>query len=242
MKALKLSLLTLSLLVSSLGVNAQTADEVMTKHQAAIGGDAWKQINSMKTTSTMIAAGETVGVIETVVRAKGVRSEIIYKGQSGGYEIVTPTGGWNLDLMVPGAKPGETKPVAMPADRLKELQDQLDPSDDYINYMEKGFKAEFLGKEDLNGTSCYKLKITGKSGIPKTVYFDANTFYKVRDIERVETQQGAMDIITTFSNFRKFPEGIVLAMKAQNDYQDITVTDVQINKPVDDNLFKPGNN
>lgn len=239
MKALKLSLLAFAILLGSLGVSAQTAEEIMTRHQAAIGGDAWNKINSMKTTIKMVAAGQEVGVIETVVRGKGVRSEITMGGLSQGYEIVTPTGGWNLDLMTPDAKPGITKPTAMPAERVKELQDQLDPSDDYINYKEKGFKAELSGKEAVNGTQCYKLKITGKSGIPKTVYFDATTYYKVRDIERVETAQGAMDIATTFSDFKRFPEGIVLAMKAKNDYQDITITDVDLNKTIDDNVFKP---
>jgi hypothetical protein len=238
MKAIKLLLIS-AMLLGSAGTNAQTADDVMTQHQAAIGGDAWKKVNSLKKTSNMIAAGEEVAVIETVVRGKGVRSEIIYRGQSGGYQIVTPTGGWNLDLMVPDAKPGITKPTAMATDEVKSLQDELDPSDDYINYKEKGFTAELLGKEDVNGASCYKLKITGKSGIPKTVYFDATTYYKVKDIERVETLQGAMDIATTFSNFKKFPEGVVIPLKAKNDYQEITVTDVEINKPVDDKLFRP---
>jgi len=226
-------------MLGSFGVIAQTADEIMNKHQAAIGGNAWQKVNSLKTTSTMLSAGQAVEVLETTVRGKGVRSEIIMNGISGGYQIVTPTGGWNLDLMVPDAKPGVTKPVAMPADQVKASQDQLDPSDDYINYLDKGFKAEFIGKEDLNGKSCYKLKITGKSGIPKTVYFDATTYYKVKDIERVETAQGAMDIATTFSDFRKFPEGIVLPMKSKNDYMDITTTGVEINKPIPDSAFKP---
>lgn len=239
MKTLRLLLSASAILLSSLAISAQTAEEIMAKHAAAIGGSAWDKVHSLKTTSTMIAAGMQVGVIETVVRGKGVRSEIIMDGESGGYEIVTPTGGWSLDLMVPGAKPGETKPAELSAEQVKAGQAQLDPSDDYINYKEKGFTAEFLGKEDLEGTPCYKLRITGKNGISKTVYFEAKTYLKIRDIERVETAQGAMDIATTFSDFKKFPEGIVLAMKAKNDYQDITITEVEINKPVADSLFRP---
>jgi hypothetical protein len=239
MRALKLSLLATTMMLGGFTMNAQSADEIMSKHVTAIGGDAWNKVNSMKTTADMTAAGMKVGVIETVVRGKGVRSDIMMNGQSGGYEIVTPTGGWNLDLMTPDAKPGVTKPVAMPEEQVKASQDQLDPSDDYIDYKAKGFKAEFVGKEDVNGTSCYKLKITGKSGIPKLVYFDAGNYYKIKDIETVQTAQGAMDISTTFSDFKKFPEGIVIAMKAKNDYQEITIKEVEINKTVPDSVFKP---
>ncbi len=239
MKALKKSLLAFAILLTGFSVNAQTAEDIMAKHQVAIGGDAWNKINTMKTTSKMVVGGQEVEMIDVVVRGKGVRSEMMMNGNSGGYEIVTPTGGWNLDLMAPDAKPGITRPVAMPAEQVKTLQDQLDPSDDYFNYKEKGFKAELLGKETTNGIECYKLKITGKSGVSKTVYFDAATFYKIKDVERVETAQGAMDIATTFSDFRKFAEGIVLPMKAKNDYQDITITGVEINKTVDDSVFRP---
>lgn len=227
------------MLIGSSSVNAQTADDIMNKHQAAIGGDAWNKVNTLKVTQSMTAAGMQVGIIETTVRGKGVRSDLSLNGNSGGYQIVTPTGGWNLDLMTPGAKPGETKATPMPEADVKAYQDQLDPSDDYINYKDKGFKAEYIGKEDVNSVPCYKLKITGKSGIPKTVYFDAATYYKVKDIERVETPQGAMDIATTFSDFKKFPEGIVMAMKAKNDYQEINIKEVLINKPIDESLFRP---
>lgn len=238
MKAFKFLLLASTILLGSCA-EAQTADDIMNKHQAAIGGDAWNKVNTLKITQSMSAAGMQVGIIETTVRGKGVRSDMNLNGNSGGYQIVTPTGGWNLDMMVPGAKPGETKPTPMPEADVKALQSELDPSPEYINYKAKGFKAEYLGKEDMNGVSCYKLKITGTSGIPKTVYFDANTYYKIKDIERVETPQGAMDIATTFSDFKKFPEGVVMYMKAKNDYQEINILEVLINKPVDEALFRP---
>lgn len=218
-------------------LQAQTADEIMNKYAAAIGGDAWKKVISMKTTASMISAGMNVTVTETVVRGKGVRSDITMGNIDGGYEIVTPSAGWRLDKM------GGTGTVtAMTSEEVKSFQDQLNPEEEYYNYKEKGFKAEYLGKEDLKGTPCYKLKITGKSGIPKTVYFDWNSYYKVQETERVETPRGPMDVTTTFSEFKKFPEGIVVSMKAKNDYQEINITQVEINKTIDDSVFKPAKN
>ena len=91
--------LAVTLLLVTIASWAQTADEIMTKHIAAVGGDAWAKVNSLKKTQRMMVGGMEVTVIETQVRGKGVRSEITLGGQSGGYEIATPTAGGKLDLL-----------------------------------------------------------------------------------------------------------------------------------------------
>ena len=129
----------------------------------------------------------------------------------------------------------------MRAEEVNANQHHIDPKSDYANYKERGMNAELAGKADYKGKPCYKMKITGADGITRTVHFDATTYYMVSQGEIVQTAQGAMDVTTTFSDHKKFPEGIVLAMRATNDYQEIVVTDVEINKPVADSVFKPSN-
>jgi hypothetical protein len=233
MNILKTGLMAV-MMVGVLSAQGQTADEIMSKHNAAMGGDAWKKVNSLKKVSSMNAAGMVVEVIETKVRGKGVRSEIIMGGQSGGYEIATPTAGWKLDKMG-----GNGQVTEMTAEEVKSNQVHMDPSDDYIDYKAKGIKVAYIGKEELNGKAAYKTIVTGTDGRDRTVFFDAATYYKVSETERVETPRGPMDVTTTFSEFKKFPEGVVVAMRAKNDYQDITVKEVEINKPVPDSAFKP---
>ena len=58
MKLVKRGLLSLSILVSAASLHAQTADEVVAKHLAAIGGkDKLSGINSVVMTSTMQVMG-----------------------------------------------------------------------------------------------------------------------------------------------------------------------------------------
>jgi hypothetical protein len=42
----------------------------------------------------------------------------------------------------------------------------------------------------------------------------------------------------SFSNFQKLPEGIVVAMTITQQFGDITITKVEVNKPVDESIFK----
>ena len=41
------------------------------------------------------------------------------------------------------------------------------------NWKEKGYTVTFDGKEDMEGTSCYKIKVDTKEGDSFTYYIDA---------------------------------------------------------------------
>jgi outer membrane lipoprotein-sorting protein len=233
MKTLKLSLLASAMLLGSFGVGAQNADEVMSKHVTAMGGDSWSKLSSMKTEATMSLQGlGDVEVTETVLKGKGARSEFSVMGYKG-FTIVTPTAGWKLD-----PTQGQTEAVALKPEELQAAQSEMDITDDLIGYKEKGIKAEYIGKEDINGKSAHKLKLTDKEGKTTTAFFDAGTYYKVRETSKEAGPMGEMDVTTDYSDFKKFPEGIVVAMKAKNDYQEITVKNVELNKTIDESIFK----
>ena len=43
-------------------------------------------------------------------------------------------------------------------------------------------------------------------------------------------------------NYTKFPEGIVFPMSLETGGVPLTIKTVEINKPVDESIFKPGDN
>ena len=55
---------------------------------------------------------------------------------------------------------GQTAPEAKTAEELAEAQDNLDAQGELIDYAAKGHKVELIGKEDVEGTECFKLKVT----------------------------------------------------------------------------------
>ena len=84
-------------LISSISfVKAQTVDEIIDKHVAAMGGkEAWSKVNSITTTGTLQLQGAEIGVSSTILNGKGARQDISAMGMNG-FNIVTPTAGWNF--------------------------------------------------------------------------------------------------------------------------------------------------
>jgi len=156
---MKRFLFSLLVTATAFSVNAQTAEEIVAKHIDAIGGaEAWKKVNSVKMEGTMQVQGAELAVTITVLNGKGARQDLSIMGMTG-YQIVTPTEGWNYMPFQ-----GQTTPEAMTAEDLAESQDDLDAQGNLIDYAAKGHTVELMGKDDVDGTECFKLKITKKGG------------------------------------------------------------------------------
>lgn len=236
MKVLKLSLLALTAFVGSLTASAQTADEIIEKHVAAVGGaDNWKKVNSVFSEGKMTVQGAEVLVTTTVLNGKGSRQDLSVMGMTG-YQIVTPTAGWSF---MPFA--GQTAPEAVTEDVLKESADQYDAQGAFIDYKAKGHTVEYLGKEDIEGTEAHKLRVTHKSGKVETVFIDPASFYILRSVSKQKANGQEMEFAVNMSNYTKLPEGIVVPMNISMPFGEIVITKVEVNKPVDENIFKPGN-
>ena len=230
MKRLLLSLLVLA---SAFTVKAQTADEVIAKHIAAIGGvDNWKKVNSMKMEGILQVQGAEVNVTVTILHGKGMRQDISVMGMTG-YEIVTPTEGWDFMPFQ-----GQTEPEAKTPEELAEAQDQLDAQGELIDYAAKGHKVELVGKEDVEGTECFKLKVTKKGGSVSTLFIDPKNFYIIQSKSVQKANGQEMEVTTSLSNYEKLPEGIVVAKSMTLPFGEMNMTKVSVNIPVEESFFK----
>ncbi|ULQ54922.1 hypothetical protein KJS94_09755 [Flavihumibacter rivuli] len=236
MKLVKFALAGIVTLMSVLTVQAQSADEIVDKHIAAIGGkDNWKKVNSVVTEGNLTVQGADVTVVSTVLNGKGARQDISVMGMTG-YTIITPSAGWNYMPFQ-----GQTKAEPATEEMVKESADQLDAQGVLIDYKAKGHSVEYLGKEDVDGTECFKLKVTHKSGKTDTYFIDPATYYMLRSITKQKANGQEVEVTTNFSNFQKLPEGIVVPMSITLPFGEMIVKKVEINKAVDENIFKPAN-
>ena len=231
MKKFFLSILT----IATVGFTyAQTADEIVNKHIEAIGGtDAWKKVNSMVTTGTLKMQGAEIPISLTVLNGKGSRQDITAMGMNG-YQIVTPTQGWKF-MPFQGQK--EVEPIT--ADDLKEAQDELDVQGSLVDYKTKGHTVELLGTDDVDGVDAFKLKETLKSGKTQTIFIDPKTYYIIRVISKQKANGNEVDVTTNVSNYQKLPEGIMVPLSIGLPFGEMIISKVEINKPIDENIFKP---
>jgi len=235
MKNLKFLLLTAAVLLSaSAATPAQTADEIIQKHVAAIGGiDNWKKINTIKLTCSSNASGKEIPINIFVKQGKGFRVEYTVNGMTG-YNIITNKAGWNYNPFA-----GQQKADAMPEEMVKQSQDNLDIQGPLLDYKSKGNKITYLGKDDVEGTDCYKLKVNYPDGKEETVYIDATSYYHIRSVEKITANGKEQEHISSYSNHQKLPEGIVYAMTIESGGGPVNISKVEINAPLDDKLFSP---
>jgi hypothetical protein len=239
MKSVKLFSLFVATAFSFATVKAQTADEVITKHIEAIGGlENWKKVTSLVQTGTMAVQGMNIDVVNTIVHNKGSRQDINIMGMNN-YVIITPTAGWSY---MPVQQKTEVEP--MTEEQVKQGQDALDIQGSLVDYKAKGHAVELLGKEDVDGTECFKLKVTKKDGGVETNFIDPKTYYIVKSTQVKKADGQETEVSYSFSNFTKLPEGIVVPMGmtiplGPGFNADFTIAKVEVNKAIDESIFKP---
>lgn len=237
MKAIKLSMMALAISVSGFTAYAQkTADEVIQKHIDAVGGiKNWDKVKSVKLVGSVSANGMDIPMTQTIVNGKGYRMDISVMGQNG-YSIVSDKGGWQYMPFM-----GDTKAKELPAEQIKMSREKLDFKNSQLVDKSVIASSALDGKDTVNSVPCIKVKIKMKSGEDVVCYFDAATYYMVKQEMKLKINDEEQEMATTFSNFKKQPEGIVIPMTIGTPQGDVTFKTVEINKPVDDKMFKPSN-
>jgi outer membrane lipoprotein-sorting protein len=228
------------LLLSVVALRAQTVDEVIDKYVITMGGkEKLAAIKSvyMEAVSVMQNGSEVSQKIYKVQEKLGRRD--IDAGMFQMKIIVTPDKGWTTNPRNGGAF------EPMPEERLKQMQTETDCTSPLFNYAAKGHKAELVGKEDVEGTECYKIKMTLKSGTEVTYFIDAKTNYLIRETRTGGGMMGgggrgpgggagqAMNI--DYSDYKTLDGGYVFATKVNMGGMMGTVNyeKIEVNKEID---------
>ncbi|MGB2704885.1 MAG: hypothetical protein WBC81_14555, partial [Chitinophagaceae bacterium] len=119
-----------------------------------------------------------------------------------------------------------------------ESQEQLDAQGSLIDYAAKGHSVEYLGKDDVDGTECYKLKVNKKNGSPETMYFEIKTNYLIKSVAVRKANGQEAEVVTSYSNYEKLPEGIVIAKSMTLPFGELNISKITINGAVDEAIFK----
>jgi hypothetical protein len=213
---------------------SQSADDIVKKHIDAIGGkDNWAKLKSLKQEMSMKANGAEIKVTISQVNKKAMRQDIQVMGMEG-YSILTEKEGWTYMPFE-----GQTKPEPMTADDVKKAQDGLSIQNDFVTYKEMGKKLEYLGKDDVDGTECFKLKMTDKDGIESTYFIDPSNYYVIKETTKMTVNGKEMENSTTYGNYKKTDLGIVYPYSVGGPWGETEVTSLTINPTFDEALFKP---
>lgn len=245
---MKTKLFTSLLLILALCVRAiaaeLTVDEILAKHFEALGGkDKIAAIKTLKMTGKMeLMQGMQAPFTIFVKNHDATRFEMEFQGK----KMITSVQGDSGWFIQPWT--GKTDPDRMPADQVKESKDQIDIGGPLFNYKEKGHTVELIGKEDMEGTQVYKLKLTKKDGDVNYIFIDATSFLQLKETSKHKMQDKEMESETIFSNYKKvegvqFPFSVESRSAGGMDQgggmgQTMTIDNIEVNTKIDDTMFK----
>lgn len=244
MKTLKL-LLFVATIVLATNVNAQTADEIIATYFENTGGlDNWKKVEGVKIYAKVNQGGMEIPVEVTQLRDGKQMTVITFQGKEMKQGVFDGETLWSTNFMTQKAEKSDKEAT----DNMKlEMNDFPDP---FINYKEKGYKVELVGKETIDGAETFKIKLTKE---PMTVdgqkedsvsfyYFDTENFVPIAVQTEIKSGEAkGMVSETKMSDYQEvgglyFPHSMTQGVKDQPG-QPIMVEKIELNPTVDAKAF-----
>lgn len=228
-----------------LALHAQTADEIINKHLAAMGGkDLIKSVKSLYQEGSMevlvndAPMGGEAPTMTYIVFGKAFKNVVTFNGQ----EIIqcsSDKGSWMINPMA-----GAATATAMPDDQANAAKMRYDwggNSGPLLDYAAKGNKVEFQGKDSVGGKKVYKLKVTTKDNIVMQYYIDATTWYLTKVVATLTAAGQEIETTTDFSDYKKLDNGLVAShaqkLTLPQFVLNLTVKKVELNKAIDPTIF-----
>jgi len=237
MKKMKKSLLLIAslLLVAGGSLLAQSLDEVLAEHFSATGQDNILKVNSQKVTGKVIQSGLEIPFVQYAKRPGKVRIEATLQGLTL-IQTFNGTEGWVINPFA-----GVTTPQPMTEDQLRSIKYQADSDGMLWNWKDNGYQVTLEGKEDMEGTSCYKIKLVTEPGDVFTFYIDADTYIMLRQNAKIKVMGNESESDNYYSNY-SMVEGIAMPGKAETKINgQLVVTMIfekmELNPELEDTMF-----
>ena len=218
-----------------------TADELAAKNVEAKGGlEKLRTIHSLRLEGKLLVNDGTVE-LATVMLVK-VPGSIRYEaGQQGLTEVQAYDGkqAWQINPFQ-----GRKDPERLSADDAKGMgEDAADFAGALVDYQAKGYRLDYLGSEDIDGSPTLKLRVTRTNGDITYVYLDPDQFLEVRTVERRIEHGVPRETITDYGDYEKvgdvyLPFSQDSWIKGSTSHQRAEFDKAEVNIAMDDGLFR----
>ncbi len=236
----KLYSLTVALILGLGVAYAQdlTLDEVIAKHLKAIGFENLQKVNTIIMSGTMIQ-NDAMPVKITRMRPDRFFMEFDVADLTAYQAYDGQTAWWTTPWT------GNPSPQVMPEDRAKDLRTRADFEGLLVNWKAKGHTVELAGSDTVEKAIVYKLKVTKKEGGIEYLFIDREKFILQKRLyyRTVRGQEVAME--NYFRDYRPV-QGVLFAFTQDTHfggqpYNSLQLESIELNKPVDEKIFKmPG--
>lgn len=218
-------------------LRAQTVDEIIAKNVQARGGaDKLRAIKSLRMTGKFSQGGFRATFVQENKRDDKVREEVILQGMAQ-VQAYDGHSAWQINPFG-----GRKDPELMSQDDAKSLVLDADLEGPLVDYKQKGHTAELLGHDPVEGTDCYKIKLTLKNGDVRYYYLDADSYLEIK-FETQAKVRGTMQYNDTMlGDYEKvegvyFPFSIETAETGTDEWARFNFEKIELNVALEDSRF-----
>ena len=222
--------------------SAKTADEVVERYIVTCGGlEKLANVKSIYLEAVTQEGAEAPTIIIIKEQNKFCRTEMI-KAAENAFLLITEKGAWAFSAQ------GQNFAEEISNEKIARLQLQLDIMGPLVDYLAKGHMVVMMGKEVLEENSCFKIKLTTKSGVELLFWLDAKT-YMIKQSSFSEAGSQAMLTQTFYKNYTevdgiKFAQTIITRVSSSNQVQreeELFFKKILLNPAIDSTIYQPNN-
>jgi outer membrane lipoprotein-sorting protein len=218
-------------------LRAQTVDEIIAKNIQARGGEEkLKSFQTVRLTGKLTMGGFHAGFVQEVKRGGKVREETIIQGMTAiqAYDGKTA---WQVSPFE-----GRKDPDLLSEDDRKSLVEDADIDGQLVDYKNKDHRAELLGHDSVEGTDCYKIRLTLSNGDARVYYIDSDSFLELK----IETERKIRGTVRyeeiLYGDYEQvngvyFPMALEMGAKGESQHAKLTIEKVETNASLNDSVF-----
>ena len=237
--------LVLVTLICSYTINAQTVDEIIDNYFENTGGvENWEKIEGVKMNAKVNQGGMEIPIEIVQLKSGKMMTTINFQGQSIKQGVFDGEVLWSTNFMTQKAEKSDEESTNMVKNEMNQFPDP------FLNYKEKGFTAELVGTENVDGSETFKIKLTttpniieGKE-VPSIAYyfFDNENFVPIQVQEEIKVGPGkGMVSEIKLSDYQEaggiyMPFSMTQGVKGQPGAP-INMDKIEINPTIDDSEF-----
>src|SRR5579863_2488000 len=216
---------------------AQTVDEVIARNVQAHGGtEKLKSVHTLRTIAKYTQGSFQADFRQENKREDKVREELVIQGlaQVQAYDGKT---GWQISPFG-----GRKDPELLSQDDLKSLVVDADLDGPLVDYKAKGHQAELVGHDSVEGTDCFKIKLSMKNSDVRYYYLDADSYLELKVEVQTMIRGALQEFELYYGDYEQvngvyYPFTVEQAQKGSSSRTQITVQKIEQNVAMDDAHF-----
>ncbi|MCF6359779.1 MAG: outer membrane lipoprotein-sorting protein [Cyclobacteriaceae bacterium] len=239
---MKLKISTLFVLLMLAGFSqAQTVDEIIDTYFENIGGaDNFRALTGITIKGSVNTQGMEIPLV--IIQLKGGKQLVKFELQGKKLTQLAFDGevAWGHNFMTMQAE----KQDSIATENLKRISGDF--PDPFLDYKDKGYKAELVGEETVEGVECFKIKLTKKPTIVDDKEEEDVSFYffdkdnNVPIVMQSEIKSGQMKGMVSQTIYSDYEEvgGMYFAFSQEQGLKDqpgqvVKISEIILNPEVD---------